>query len=88
MLKNAVTVYQVSARQGQMAGAGDNWRELCPKEAESRGTEKTGRAQQGWVGYMRTSWHRGDIVLYIQLNHNPKEFQSLTTLGRDGVTKM
>lgn len=34
MLKNAVTVYQVSARQGQMAGARDIWRELCPKETE------------------------------------------------------
>lgn len=88
MLKNAVTVHQVSARQGQMAGARDIGRELCPKETESRGTGETGRAQQGWVGYMRTSWHRGDIVLYPQLNHNPKEFHSLTTLGRDGVTKM
>lgn len=37
MLKNAVTVYQVSARQGQMAGARDTGRELCPKETERQG---------------------------------------------------
>lgn len=50
MLKKVVTVHRVSARQGQMAGAGDIWRPLFPKETERRGAgESTGQAQQGWV---------------------------------------
>lgn len=44
MLKKVVTVHRVSYRQGQMAGAGDILRALCPKETESRGA---GESPQG-----------------------------------------
>lgn len=36
MLKKAVSVFPVSAWQGETAGAGNIWRAFCPKERQRK----------------------------------------------------
>lgn len=50
MLKKVVTVYQVSARHGRMAGADHIGRALCPRETESRGTGESPQGRHSRAG--------------------------------------